>query len=531
MRSLTTVALMVTLSGLPLAGAAGVHSVFESGPVELRTGPGATASDRVDDLVFKRLNELNLKPANLCSDAVFLRRAYLCVIGTLPTEEEVSAFLQATDPDRRARLIDELLRRDEFADYWAMKWGDLLRVKAEFPIKLWPNAAQAYHRWIYTSVRSNKPFHQFVRELLVANGSNFREGEVNFYRAMQDRSPRGIAATVALTFLGERADKWPKKKLDALAGFFSQVAYKSTSEWKEEIVFFDPAADKDGLARKALFPDGRPPGVDPSREDMRVIFADWLLRPENPWFSRNIANRVWAWLMGRGIVHEPDDHRQDNPPVNPELLALLQQEFVTSRCDMKHLFRVILNSRTFQLSSVPAQDTTEAAANFAHYPLRRMEAEVLIDALNQITGTQESYSSPIPEPFTFVPEDVRAVALADGSITSSFLELFGRPPRDTGFESERNRNSSAAQRLHLLNSTHLHQKVKTCPLVIAAHEGESKPRDLAAAIYLTVLSRPPTEQELAAVEEHSRTTYAAGRELAEDLVWALINEPEFIYIH
>ncbi len=172
MRSLTSIAVMVALSGLPLGGAAAVHPVFEAGAVELHAGPAASASDRVDDLVFKRLNELNLKPANLCSDAVFVRRAYLCVIGTLPTEEEVSTFLQATDPDRRARLIDELLQRDEFADYWAMKWGDLLRVKAEFPIKLWPNAAQAYHRWVYTSVRSNKPFHQFVRELLVANGSN-----------------------------------------------------------------------------------------------------------------------------------------------------------------------------------------------------------------------------------------------------------------------------------------------------------------------------------------------------------------------
>ena len=525
MRAFASIPLIIAFCSLLHAA----HPVYESGPVELHADKIATVSDRIDELVFARLRELGLKPANLCSDAVFLRRAYLVVIGTVPTEEETRAFLESTDPDRRSRLIDDLLKRDEFADYWAMKWGDLLRVKAEFPIKLWPNAAQAYHHWIHTSVRDNKPFHALARELLVANGSNFREGEVNFYRAMQDRSPRGIAATVALTFMGERAEKWPKKKLDAMAGFFSEISFKSTAEWKEEIVFFDPTADKEGLARNAIFPDGKPAHLEKFKQDPRIVFADWLLRPENPWFSRNIANRVWAWLMGRGIVHEPDDHRSDNPPSNPALLELLQKEFVTSRCDMKHLFRVILNSRTFQLSSIPAQDKPEAAVNFAHYPLRRMEAEVLIDALNQITETDETYSSPIPEPYTFIPEDVRATELADGSITSSFLELFGRPPRDTGYESERNRNTSAAQRLHLLNSSHVHRKVKACPLVTEAGGSKMKPDELAQRIYLTLFSRPPTSEELAAVKEHAGTV--GGKDLAEDLVWALINQPEFFYIH
>lgn len=531
MRTFQVIPLMTALCCFPLGSVVAGHPVYESDPVEVRTGANATASDSVDALVFRRLSELSLKPARRCSNAVFLRRAYLCVIGTLPTEEETRAFLEATDPDRRARLIEDLLKRDEFADYWAMKWGDLLRVKAEFPIKLWPNATQAYHRWIYTSVRDNKPFHYFVRELLLANGSNFREGEVNFYRAMQDRSPRGIAATVALTFMGERADKWPKKKLDAMAGFFAQLAYKTTAEWKEEIVYFNPGADKDGLTKGAIFPDGKPADIKTGLSDPRTVFANWLLRPENPWFSRTIANRVWSWLMGLGIVNEPDDFRADNPPSNSALLELLQREFVASKCDLKHLFRVILNSQTFQLSSIPAQDTPEAAANFAHYPLRRMEAEVLIDALNQITGTKESYNSPIPEPFTFIPENVRAIALADGSITSSFLELFGRSPRDTGFESERSRNTSAAQRLHLLNSTHLHQKLKVCPLVTRAHDGELKPGELAARIYRTVLSRPPTEQEVAEIENHSKTAHTDARELAEDLTWALINQPEFLYIH
>lgn len=518
-------AMAVSLSG----GLNAADLVYETGPAIVHTGEYATASDHLDGLVFSHLRELNLKPANLCSDAVFLRRAYLCAIGTLPTEEDARLFLEQTDPDRRSRLVDDLLKRDEFADYWSMKWSDLLRVKAEFPIKLWPNAAQAYHRWIYASVRDNKPFHQFVRELLVANGSNFREGEVNFYRAMQDRTPQGIASTVALTFLGERADKWPKKRLDAFAGFFSQVAFKATGEWKEEIVYFDPSADKKGLAHGALFPDGTPAKIESGRQDPRIVFADWLTRPANPWLSRNIANRVWSWLMGRGVAEEPDDMRPDNLPINPPLLTFLQSEFDISHGDVKHLFRIILNSQTFQLSSIPAQDTPEAAANFAHYPLRRMEAEVLIDALNQITGTEESYSSPIPEPFTFIPEDVRAIELADGSITSSFLELFGRPPRDTGFEAERSRNTSAAQRLHLLNSSHVHGKIKACPLVTEARD--AKLPALAGKIYFTVLSRPPTPKELAAIESHVAATHVGLKETAEDLIWALINQPEFIYVH
>ncbi|MCB1066305.1 MAG: DUF1553 domain-containing protein [Verrucomicrobiae bacterium] len=515
-----------------LAGPAwGIDPVFESGPVKVPAGPDLTASDRIDERVFARLAELNLKPANLCSDSVFLRRAYLATIGTLPTEDETRDFLASADERKRAVVIEHLLQRPEFADFWAMKWGDILRVKAEFPIKLWPNAVQAYHHWIHDSIRENKPFHQFSHEILVANGSNFREGQVNFFRAMQDRSPRGIASTVALTFMGERADQWPEKKLDALAGFFSQVAFKPTAEWKEEIVYFDPTADEEGLAKGAMFPDGTPVTLEPGKYDPRLVFADWLLRPENPWFSRNITNRVWSWLMGRGIVHEPDDFRPDNPPSNPALLEFLQEEFVRSRCDMRNLFRVILNSQTFQLSSIPAQDSPEAVANFAHYPLRRLEAEVLIDALNQITQTKEDYSSPIPEPFTFIPDDVRGIALADGSITSSFLELFGRPPRDTGFESERSRNTSSAQSLHLLNSSHIINKVKACPLVTGASNSSDDHGELVERAYLTLLSRMPTEAERKTIEAHAQETTVHARELAADLVWALINQPEFYFNH
>ena len=480
---------------------------------------------KIDELVFARLQQAGIQPASVCSDAVFVRRVYLDVIGTLPTAKEAREFLRDQEPNKRRALVDRLLERDEFADYWAMKWSDLLRVKAEFPINLWPNAAQAYHRWIQTSLKDNLPYDRFVREMLTANGSNFRVGQVNFYRAAQSKTPEGIAQAVALTFMGTRADKWPKDRLAGMAAFFSQISYKETGEWKEEIVSFDP--DKaagpatGGALPTATFPDGTPARLSRNK-DPRQVFADWLIDPKNPWFARNIVNRVWSWLLGRGIIHEPDDIRPDNPPSNPELLTFLEKELVGAKYDLKHIYRLILNSKTYQLSSVPKSDQPEAAAHFAYYPLRRLEAEVLIDALNQITGTTEQYSSAIPEPFTFIPEGQRSIALPDGSITSPFLEQFGRPPRDTGLESERSNRPTADQRLHLLNSSHIQRKIEGSPLLQSlfasaatkpagkfnksgksgkfrkpdASSGAKQPGEVVNGLYLTILSRFPTDEEL-----------------------------------
>jgi len=485
------------------------------------------AQGRIDELVFSRLKRLGIQPANLCSDSVFVRRAYLDVIGTLPTPEEVLNFLKDPDPNKRGALVDRLLEREEFADYWAMKWSDLLRVKAEFPINLWPNAAQAYHRWIRTSIRENKPYDRFVREMLTENGSNFRVPPVNFYRAVQSREPQAIAQAVALTFMGARAEKWPKERLAAMAAFFSQVGYKQTGEWKEEIVFSDPGK---ATPQAAAFPDQTPARLSPDR-DPREVFADWLISPKNPWFARNIVNRVWYWLVGRGIVHEPDDIRPDNPPRNPELLSFLEAELIAARYDLKHIYRLILKSKTYQLSSIPQTDHPDGAAYFAYYPLRRLDAEVLIDALCQITGTTEKYSSAIPEPYTFMPDGHPAISLPDGSITSSFLELFGRPPRDTGLESERNNRPSAAQRLHLLNSSHIQRKIEGSPKIQHLMRNAKAPRAVVTGLYLLILSRLPTEEELKIVGAYSQAGAAKGREAVVDLAWALINSAEFLYRH
>jgi hypothetical protein len=574
--------------GAGTAIAAEETNVFES-PVPPK------AQNRIDQLVFADLARLNIEPV-LCSDAVFVRRAYLDVIGALPTAKEARQFIEDVDtPNKRRVLIDQLLARDEFADYWAMKWGDILRIKAEFPVNLWPNAAQAYHRWVRASIAGNKPYDKFARELLTSSGSNFRVGPVNFYRAIQNRTPDGIAGAVALTFMGGRAESWPPDRRAGLAAFFSQVGYKPTSEWKEEHVFWDPlgsSASANNVApgraavaaigqstnnvaqtlipvrtnpapTEATFPDGVRIKL-PADRDPREIFADWLITPKNPWFTRSIVNRVWAWFLGRGIIHEPDDIRDDNPPVNPALLAALEQEMVAGHYDLQHLYRVILNSQTYQLSSVPRVNTPEAERHFASYTLRRLDAEVLIDAINKITGSSDLYTSPIPEPFTYIPRGMPAVAIADGSITSPFLALFGRSARATGLENERNNKPTPAQLLYLLNSSEIQRKLEQGPKLQAIFNSGRKPSLIVEELYLTILSRFPTPEEIQALDSYGRpqtarpasankarsATNSAAAGLAAgaanapekpvivkrrddwvDIAWALINSEEFLYRH
>jgi hypothetical protein len=520
----------------------------EENPFEI---PGeVTPSGKIDELVFAKLKELKIQPARLCSDGVFVRRLYLDMIGTLPTAQEAKDFIQDKNPDKRRLLIDKLFLRPEFADYWAMKWSDLLRVKAEFPINLWPNAAQAYHHWIRVAIREDMPYDRFVRELLTSSGSNFRTPQVNFFRALQKKDPATIAQAVALAFMGARAEKWPTERLAGMATFFSKLGYKATGEWKEEIVQYDPrksskpaggpaakpepakkgkpaAAAPAPLAAQALavFPDGTraqlPPGKDP-----REVFADWLINPDNPWFTRQIVNRKWYWLMGRGIVHEPDDIRPDNPAQNPELLNYLGQELVAAHYDMRHIYRLILNSKTYQLSSIARSKDPQAELNFAFYIPRRLDAETVIDAICQITGTTESYTSIIPEPYTYIPENMRSTLLPDGSITSAFLETFGRPARDSGLESERNNKISAGQRLHLLNSTHIRDKVEKGPKIVDLMQSTNDARQMAEALYLTILSRLPTEEESSTAQG-----YTGSRQGSQTIVWALINSEEFLFRH
>jgi len=487
--------------------------------------------NEIDRLVVAGLHRHGMEPANLCSDVVFIRRVYVDINGSLPEPQEVRLFLNDTRRQKRSELIDRLMKRQAFTDYWALKWCDLLRVKAEFPINLWPNAVQAYHRWIHDAIGNNMPYDRFARELLTSSGSNFRTPQVNFYRAIQGRDPSAIAGAVALTFMGVRLEEWPQKRRRDMEVFFSRLAYKSTAEWKEEIVYLDPAP---AGPLKAVLPDGTPVEISP-RQDPRQVFAEWLISPDNPFFARNIVNRIWAWLFGRGIIHEPDDIRPDNPAVYPEVLAYLEKELVKSNYDLRHIYRLILNSSTYQQSSIRrGGDYKDAERLFACYPVRRLEAEVLIDALCWFSGMKESYSSQIPEPFTFIPEDHRTIELADGSITSQFLEMFGRPARDTGLVSERDNKPTDAQRLHLLNSTHVQSKIeRSWRLRRLITSARGNRRTLINQLYLSILSRYPTQAEATAAARYLQGQ-GGGRgmtQAANDLAWALINTKEFLYRH
>jgi hypothetical protein len=366
-----------------------------------------------------------------------------------------------------------------------------------------------------------------------------------------------------------------------MEAFFSRVTYKPTREWKEEIVFWDPDRDytlqQEAIAAAAalatnvassvtnaaskqatnavsqqvtnavpqvavvqpvksvpqvgIFPDGKKIKLPPDR-DPREIFADWLITPKNPWFTKNIVNRIWSWLLGRGIIHEPDDIRPDNPPSNPDLLEYLQKEFIASHYDMKHIYRLILNSKTYQLSSIiPKPNNPKAEANFAFYPLRRLDAEVLIDSIDKVTGTSDLYTSAIPEPFTFIPENKPSVAIMDGSISSAFLELFGRPARATGLEKERANRPLATQSMYLLNSVQIQRKLETGRMLKAIMGTNTKRMEIIEDIYLTILSRFPTLTEVKNAEEYNKSGVVQGRDVWVDLSWALINSEEFLYRH
>ena len=502
----------------------------------LRSGAEPAAPVKsVDGYVAARLEADGFPFSGLCSDAVFVRRVYIDVLGVLPTAEEVRRFLSDKSPDKRAELIDELLQRPEFADYRALQWCDLLRVKSEFPSNLWPNAVQAYHRWIRDALRSNMPYDQFARALLTTSGSNFRDPPVNFYRPFQQREPRRIVETVALVFMGMRLETADLTEMQRLGmdAFFGKIAYKKTAEWKEEIVYFDPEQtflDPETQQPVVPVPLAGQPVLLGQFDDPRVAFADWLTAPENPWFAKAMVNRIWFSLLGRGIVHEVDDFRPDNPAWSPELLAFLENELVSGGYDVVRIYRMILNSSTYQQSSLPTAENAADEAGFSHYRVRRLDAEVLIDAICQITGTTEEYSSAIPEPFTFIPEANRSVTLADGSIKSQFLEMFGRPGRDSSLVSDRNNGLSVFQTLHLLNSSHIQNKILRGPRLRTLMESAPGNSDRVSLLFLEILSPMPTPEEQAIAQDY----IASSKQVDDgfcDVAWALINSSEFVLRH
>jgi hypothetical protein len=476
---------------------------------------------------------------------VFLRRAFLDLTGTLPSPEEARAFLSDGAEDKRARLIETLFEREEFVEFWALKWGDLLRIKAEDPVNLWPKGAETYYQWVYESVARNKPYDQFARELLTATGSDFRHGPSNFFRAVSSREPRTYGEAAALVFMGARLscarchghpeESWGMEDDVQMGAIFAQVKLKLTDEWKEQIVYRDPNQvlqhPRTGQTVQPR-PLGGPPLDVPPGADPRAEFARWLIAPDNPYFARNIVNRIWYWLMGRGIVHEPDDMRSTNLPENPALLDYLAQELVDQKYDLRHIYRLILNSRTYQTSSSPHPLSRKGGIHFAHYNARRLTAEQVLDALATVTETKRgdlgNFGRPTLAPITSIPGDVKAISISDGSAECTIASFLGRPARATGFESERGTQLDRDYVEFLANSTEVATAISRSPRIKRLIEANKSDAEIVEELFLTALSRFPRESEKAKMEDYLAQKKSSRAEAVKDVMWAVLNANGFV---
>lgn len=443
-----------------------------------------------------------------CSDEIFLRRAYLTVTGALPTPSECVDFFEDSNPNKREVLIDRLIKSELGLKYMQMRWGDILRIKSEFPSNLWPNGVQAYNRWIYEQLMNNVPYDKMVRGLLLSSGSNFRAPAANFYRGFQKRSSRNFYDNINLLFLGNR-------ECDDNGNIcFSQIKFKSTKEWKEEIVYLDihkkvPYQDielEDGTMFKLR-----------ADSDWREPYVNWLTSDRNRRFAEVMANRMWFWVFGRGIVHEPDNWTEENRPVDPELLNSLTEYFIASKYDMQALLKRILLSEQFN--------------SVDDFVPQRLPAEVIVDALASVTGVWSTYTSRVPEPFTFYPPRTRATHLGDATVSSSELELFGKVSRDVSLESQRNNGITSRQLLYLMNSSELESRIRKSQILQRIYVNSANIEQLADSITLLVLSRRATADEVAMYSDYMAKNELPLMEVAIDIMWMQLNSNEFLYNH
>jgi hypothetical protein len=502
---------------------------------KLPSYPDLPRSNFIDDKLAGKWKELGLTPSPLCSDEDFFRRLHLDAIGTLPAPADIQAFLADKAPDKRQKAIDRVLNRPEFVDFWALKWGDLLRINRD---ALQERGMWSFHNWVRASIRDNKPIDEMVRDILTAQGSTFTEGPANYF--MLSRSPADWSETTSQLFLGVRLgcarchhhpfEKWSQDDYYGMAAFFVRLGTKGSQEFGifggEQVVFLRTAGEQGHPRRGGIVPphplDG--PAMD-DKIDRRVKLADWVTSPKNPFFARNIVNRFWGYVMGRGLVEPLDDMRATNPASNPELLDALAQDFVNHKFSLKHLLRTIMSSRAYQLSAQPAPGNKADAANvyYARFSVRRLTAEQLADALDFATDTQQKYAG--------LPLGTRAIQLPDSRVSSFFLDVFGRPPRQITCECERTTQPNIAQALHLLNSDFLNKKIADpSGRIEKLFKAKKTLPEIVSELYLVTLSRPPRP------EERDRVLYWIGRaptprEGAQDLLWALFNSREFLFNH
>lgn len=495
----------------------------------------APRSNLIDDLVLARLRDLNLPPSPPADDAMFLRRAYLDTIGTLPTVEETRQFLADPRPDKRHRLIEHLLSRPEFVDYWSYKWSDLLLVNSE---KLRPAAMWAYYRWIRRHVEAATPWDVLVRELLTAQGETLQQGAANFFVLHPD--PQDLAETAAQAFLGlsigcakchnHPLEKWTNDQYFAMANLFARVRTKEAAGDGNKSVFEadrgDVASPLTGVPQPPQPLDGPAMALD-DPASRRQHLAGWLTAPENAYFARAIVNRVWANFLGVGLVEPVDDLRASNPASNEPLLAALAGYLVEHKYDLKALMRLILQSQTYQRSSEPLPENLPDERFYARYYPRRLMAEVLLDALSDVTGA--------PTRFPGYPPTWRAIQLPDANVESYFLKSFGRPQRLLTCECERTDEPSMVQVLHLANGDTLNGKLQAqgnrIDRLLAAGASDEQIVD---ELYLAALCRPPTPQQkerLLAVLRETAGDAAQRREAIEDLFWSVLSSREFLFAH
>lgn len=494
--------------------------------------PPQPPANYVDEYVYKKHQKLRIAAAPKCSDEVFIRRAYIDVLGVLPTVEETRAFLSDEAPDKRAKLIDQLLDRPEFSEIWAMKWAEVLRVKSSAQT-LDRKAMHRYNDWLRQAITTNKPINEIVTELLTAEGGNFSSPATNFY--VVERDPTKIAENVAQVFMGVQMqcaqchnhpfERWTMDDYYSFAAFFAQIGRKNSSDPREQIVFARGSGEvknlKDGREMPPKFLGGAVPDVE--RKDRRAVLAEWLVSKENPWFAKNFANRVWAHFMGRGVVDPPDDVRTTNPPSNPELLDELSRRLVDYNYDFRSLVRDICNSNTYQMSTQPVNPALADERNFSVAAVRRLPAEQLLDGICSVSGTHVKFRS--------LPLGARAVQVADGNAGNYFLDVFGRPPRDSVCTCERRNEPTLAQTLHLINGPTITSALQNADGRLAQSITQEKPDDeIVQNLYLAAYSRYPTEEELKRAVEYvaSAEDRRAG---LEDVYWSVLNSKEFIFNH
>lgn len=504
----------------------------------------------VDEHVLKKLELLRLPPSGQCSDAEFVRRAFLDTCGILPKPDEVRAFLADPDPQKRPKLIDKLLDRPEYVDYWALKWSDLLLVSSR---KLPQPAMWAFYRSVRQGVADNEPWDEFARDIVTASGSTLTNGAGNFFVLHKDTSD--LAEATAVTFLGmsitcarchnHPLEKWTQDEYWAFANLFARVGLKNGDRAGEVLVQTRAEGDSLHLRRGVPMPpkplDGKPLPADTPR-DRRAYFADWLTSPDNPYFAKALVNRVWKNFLGRGLVEAEDDLRETNPPSNRELLDALAADFVKHRFDVKHLMRTILNSAAYQRSSKPLPENAADDRFYSRYLIRRLPAEVILDAYSDVTGVSTAFdriksnAGDAITPISTYPLGTRAVQVPDSLAASRFLEAFGRADRVQTCSCERTSDASVTQALHLNNGQTLNEKLRNENSVVSRWLADRlTDAEIVDRLFLLALARQPTAEEkakfIAILAAAAKDGPKARREAVEDFAWAVLTGREFLFNH